>query len=552
MKLARFSFALLAAGLVSGCAISPRDNAQFFDRIPTENTPITVPTRSMSNFGDSLACMDKMLRDYKVPQVMVTSKILPDASGKVNVGSKDMVITALSVMSRTSGVFRYVDYEVDALKQDTVQNLTTLLLNAGQMRLSKPQLYVSGSITYMDQNVSVSRMGGGISATNWETGYSRDFMGTVFGMEMHLGDFQTRTLLPGVDSANQIVVGNAAHGLDIGGRIKKTGVQLNFSREVSQGTGPAVRTLVDLGMIELVGKWARVPYWQCLALDQTHPEFQAQMRAWWDDMNADERIKLFQNALRSSGYFNGPADAKPSNALREALQRYQADHSVVVTGNMGYESYERLAKDYVHFDGAGKFVRVGWGPVDKPTAVAKGGAGQFPVAKATLDGLKPRDDKQAMDAPKGREPKVTLLLSNREGEYTVGEALSFSVSLDRQAHVYCYYQDVGKQVTQVYPNPLQQTQPMRGNAALQIPDTSNPQSFSIEMDKAGREEVACFAADQEIMTRLPPALRGPALQPLMGVTSLEDMQKAFATATKDSKFGMARAKWVVSKKEGVK
>jgi curli biogenesis system outer membrane secretion channel CsgG len=536
------------ASFLCACAISPRDNTGMFDRLPVDNIPVTAPTRAISSFSDSLSCMDKMMRDYRVSQTLVTSKIIADSTGKVSVGMKDMVITALSVMSRTSGAFRFVDYEVDALKQDTVQNLTTLLLNAGQMRLQKPQLYVSGSLTYMDQNVSVSRIGGGISARNWETGYSRDFLGTVFGLELHLGDFQTRTLLPGVDSANQIVVGNAAHGLDIGGRIRKTGVQFNFSQEISQGTGPAVKTLVELGLIELVGKWARVPYWQCLALDQTHPEFQAQMRAWWEDMSAEERMRMFQNSLRSSGYYSGPMDSKPSPALRDAVTRYQADHSIVVTGNLGYETYERLAKDYVQFDGAGQFVRIGWGPPDKRTAPAKGGAAQISVVKNIVDGLKPRDDRPAMDAPKGREPQVTVLLSNRDGEYSVGEAMSYSVALDRQAYVYCYYQDVRRQVSQVYPNPLQRAQPMRGNSAVNVPDTSNPQSFTIEFDKPGREELACFATDQEIITRLPPALRGPALQPLMGVSSIDDMQKAFGVAMGESKFGVARAKWVIGKK----
>jgi Domain of unknown function (DUF4384) len=141
-----------------------------------------------------------------------------------------------------------------------------------------------------------------------------------------------------------------------------------------------------------------------------------------------------------------------------------------------------------------------------------------------------------------------VLLSNRDGEYSVGEAMSYSVALDRQAYVYCYYQDVRRQVSQVYPNPLQRAQPMRGNSAVNVPDTSNPQSFTIEFDKPGREELACFATDQEIITRLPPALRGPALQPLMGVSSIDDMQKAFGVAMGESKFGVARAKWVIGKK----
>ncbi len=534
--------------LVSGCAITPREYAAEFEKTPTLNMPTTAPVRSISSFSDSLSCMDKMLRDYKVSNVLISSKNIPDVTGKLSVATKEMMITSLSMMSRTSNTFRFVDFEIDAIKQDTVQNLTSLLLNAGQMKIQRPALYISGALSFMDQNVSVNRMGGGVSASRWDVGVTRDLMSTAFGLELHLGDFATRTLLPGVDSSNTIVVANTAFGADIGGRIKKTGIQFNFGNEVSQGTGPAVRTLVDLGLIELVGKWARVPYWQCVALDQTHPEFQSQMRAWWDDMSGDDRLRLFQNALRSTSYYAGVVDGRPNTALREAIAKFQADQNVMITGNVSFETYERLAKDYVRFDGAGNFVRVGWGPAEKRVAVAKGGAAHLPMTQKIIDSFAPQNNRPSIDAPRGREPQVTVLLSNRDGAYIVGDTMSYSVSLDRQAFVYCYYLDGRRRVSQVYPNPLQRTQPMRGNAATQVPDTTNPSSFAIEFDKPGNEEVACFAAEQEVITKLPPMLRGPALQPLSGVTSLEEMQKAFGAALGDSKFGVARVKWTVGKK----
>ena len=537
-----------AASALVGCAVNPRDHAKEFEQAPTLNMPSTVPTRSISSFSDALSCMDKMLRDYRVNPVLITSKNLPDATGKLSIATKEMLITSLSMMSRTSGAFRFVDFEIDGLRQDTVQNLTTLLLNNGQMKIQRPQMYVSGALSYMDQNVTVNRMGGGISARNWDLGATRDLMSTTIGLELHLGDFNTRTLMPGVDSSNTIVVANVAVGVDAGGRIQKTGIQFNCGREVSQGTGPAVRTLVDLGLIELVGKWARVPYWQCLALDQTHPEYQSQMRAWWDAMNGDDRTRLFQNALRSSGYYRGVVDAKPSTQLREAVMRFQADQNVTVTGNLGFETYERLAKSYVHFDGAGNFIRVGWGPADQRVGYAKGGAAHPPLTQQVIDSFKPRDNKPAIEEPNAREPKLSVTLSNREGQYNVGQNMSYSMFLDRQAFVYCYYQDVRGQVTQVYPNPLQRAQPMRGNAATQVPDTSNAQSFAIEFDTPGQEELACFATDQEIITKLPPTMRGPALQPLMGVTNLGQMQKAFETALSGAKYALVRKQWVIAKK----
>ena len=55
-------------------------------------------------------------------------------------------------------------------------------------------------------------------------------------------------------------------------------------------------------MIELLGKWARVPYWQCLTLEQTHPEFMRQMREWYEDASPATRGQLVRRSLLRRGY----------------------------------------------------------------------------------------------------------------------------------------------------------------------------------------------------------------------------------------------------------
>lgn len=535
----RGAIAAAAIGVsLAGCSISPREHAEFYQKLPVENRPVTAPIRSISSFSESLICMDRMLGDYGTPTTLITSKIIPDASGKISVATKDMAITALSQMSRTSNAFRFVDYEVEALRQDTVQNLTTLLLNAGQMRLLKPALYISGSISYLDQNVAINRLGAGIAHEKWELGYSRDLQGSAFGLELHLGDFNSRTLLAGIDSANEIVVANAARAFDAGGRILKTGVQFNLSQEISQGTGPAVRTLVELGLIELIGKWARVPYWQCLAIDQTHPEYQRQLRAWWDDMSGEERLRLFQTALKSSGYFEGAVDAKPTPALRAAITRLQADRGVTVSGSLDFETYEKLVRDYVVYDGAGTFVRIGWSAdrkysnfSDPATGHARGGAAQVKDNPAyTPQAAAARLPVPPIDATNARPLGLRASIGEPERVFAVGESLALTVSVDRQAFVYCYYLDSRKQMTQIFPNPEQKRLPLQGGRFVQIPDTAGTGGFAIELTHPGLEAVGCLATEKSVLAKLPPALRAQPLKSLDGIRDFEQLRGAFEQA----------------------
>ena len=350
--LARFRvFALLACittlALLTACAApaNVRSDTKFQSYASAADRPALRPVRSMSNFSESLMCMDRMFREAQLPTTLITSKQIPDFSTRVAVATKDMIITSLSQMSRLSNAFRYVDYEVDIARQDTVQNLTTILLNNNQIQLQRPALYFSGAIAFVDQNVLNNRTDLGTSGSRLDAGLSQNRVATIVALELHLGDFRSRTLIPGLDSANEVVIGNGVQGLDLAGRIGRYGVQFNVGRDYTQGTGAAVRTLVELATIELVGKWARVPYWQCLTLEQTNPNFQRQMRDWFDEGSPSVYNNLVQRSLVSQGYLvsNGSALDANNAELIAALGKFQADSGMVVSGVVDFETYGAIS-----------------------------------------------------------------------------------------------------------------------------------------------------------------------------------------------------------------
>ena len=125
--------AWLAVAVLSGCSINPTlsDRTDIIEKATVEQAPLVAPSKSASVLREGLACMDRMLASEQVPTTLVAVKSIPDPSGLFSTATKDMLITALSRMSRTSQAFRVVDYEIDALRQDTVQAITGLLLTSG-------------------------------------------------------------------------------------------------------------------------------------------------------------------------------------------------------------------------------------------------------------------------------------------------------------------------------------------------------------------------------------------------------------------------------------
>ncbi|RMX06898.1 DUF4384 domain-containing protein [Corticibacter populi] len=516
---------ITVASWLGGCAtpLDARKDREFQSNAHVHNRPTHRPVRSFTSFSDSLTCMDHMLRAADMPTTLITSKYIPDYSGRVSVATKDMIITALSQMSRVSNAFRYVDFEVELTRQDTVQNLTTILLNNNQLRLQRPALYLSGAIAFVDQNVINNRWDMGTSASRLETGYSANRNATLLGLEMHLGDFRTRTFIPGLDSSNEIIIANGGQGLDLAGRISDYGVHFNVGRDYTQGVGIATRTLVELAMIELLGKWARLPYWQCLTLDQAHPDFQRQLRDWYNAGNASQHRSLVQRSLASQGYL--PADVplreSDSQELRLAVARFQADHGMVVTGRVDFTTYERALRQFVEIDEEGRFTRIGWETGGRAT------------------GWPPQTQHLAIDL------QVENPVIDRT-RFESGTPIYLSSSLSRSAHLYCFMSNGHGQVIRLLPNAAMPHALLSANQTVRIPDWMSPNpGFLLDAGQPGTETVGCFASTRDMAGLLPGLTEPPALSLLGGVQGIDGVQQAFTQALGEGEFASQRVQWQV-------
>ncbi|MBB6579706.1 hypothetical protein HNP33_003822 [Comamonas odontotermitis] len=497
---------------LSACAIDPglSDRKDIIEKGITEQTPLVTPSKSASAMREGLACMDRMLAAEQVPATLIAVKSIPDPSGLFSTGTKEMLITAISRMSRTSQAFRVVDYEVDALKQDTVQTMTSLLLNNGQIELRKPQIYISGAISFGDKTVVSKRRSLGVSTANTDTGYSWDVLGSVVGLDLHLGDMNSRTLYPGLDSANELVVATGGKGVEIGGRatglprhIYRMGVQYEVAADNNQGAGAAVRLLVDLAAIELVGKWAKIPYWQCIDYEQNHPEFKRQMRTWFEEQTATDRINLAQRVLKAQGVWSGPIDGNDSTALRNALATYQASLDMTPVGIVNFETYTGLLRNYVGMSAEDKLA-----------------SSYSPQSNE----LKLREHALPMNEP-AHNGLTVALLGQKEPKLQIGNSVVLRIAPARSGFLYCYYKDAANVVSQIYPNPQQQAVVAQGNMGLMVPDVSQSNSFLIETARAGTEQVYCAMTAKPLTGRVPAALTNAKLEPLAGVTTIEAVQQ---------------------------
>ncbi len=66
--------------------------------VQTSAAPKTPAIKTITNFTQSLRCMDELFYAYGKQGIAITSAGIPDETGKVKTGTKEMLITAVSKM----------------------------------------------------------------------------------------------------------------------------------------------------------------------------------------------------------------------------------------------------------------------------------------------------------------------------------------------------------------------------------------------------------------------------------------------------------------------
>ncbi len=532
---------LTLLGALVGCAApDPRGYKDALEQAPSQARPVSLPVRSLTSFSTSLSCMDRLMRDMGRPATYISSKHLGDGGGKSPVAVKEMVVTALSEMSRTSGAFRFVDYEIDIGRQDTVQAISQVLLGINKLDLRFPDIYISGGVAYTESSIANRNESIGLSGEKVEVSADRSLTTSLVALDLHLGDFRTRTLLPGIHAANSMAVFSGGVSGEIGGRIKKTGVFFNVSRDNAQGQGATMRSLVEFGLIELIGKWAQLPYWNCLALPQTHPEFQRQLHSWYEAMSVAERIRLLQTALNTTGDYAGPVDGKTSQAFARALAQYQGNQNLAPSGMVTFETYEHLLAAYVDVDSTGHFVRVGW---DRRTPWQDNGtpeiSNQFAPKLAT-------NTLSLGETPAMRDLGLHVAAVAVGGKPAVGKAMQLNVSVQQNAHVMCWYQDGAGRVLQVYPNAKQPRALLAARSSVRVPNAAAEDLFSIVPESAAKEQALCMASTDNVQAQLPDGLNGPPLRVLKTWSSVDALREHLKTALRERGVQFSVTQWQAS------
>lgn len=236
--------ALTAILVLTGC--NPGKIAKP-DVVLAENSAVE---EKMNKYTDALENLNEIMEVYRESGINLA--IMPvenktSAIGKLPNDVTIMVKSAINEIGDKVHVYQYSD--------NVLSSIDKLYL-------------VEGAITEFD-TTSKSKRGfnaglhGGKGRGEYDADSSSDADDSTSTMtvDFNLIDAATGAYVPKVHTSNSIKIIKKSASNDFGFSILGSGFGLSASASKSQGVHSAIRLLVDLSMVELIGKFREYPYW---------------------------------------------------------------------------------------------------------------------------------------------------------------------------------------------------------------------------------------------------------------------------------------------------
>ncbi len=524
--------------LASGCAVNKVVKDVEKDIQIVRQGPKELPKRNITDFGDGLRCMDNQLLvfGYSPNEYTVLLEDIKDKTKKVNAGAKDMMISAISDMTRRSQVIQLIAYGADS------GNLVSFMTQAEHKGAYQniPPYDIIGSVTQLDKDIVrkqadlSAQAGGSVDGHNVGGGFglSASNSASVLGLDLSVITTHNIAVIPGVTTRNSVVIYKTGKAKDFDAGISKTGVNFSIATNTSDGTSQALRALVELSAIELVGKLLKIPYWKCLGLDPKHPDITREISDWHYQLVQNGSIHtLTKVQLYLRGYYNGPFDEVIDGDYNSAVITYKARLGLPQEPGVDLDFYTAFLNKTPDSVEPSKLA-----DIKKKIKADKNKKGR----KKTVTNKSDRKDtgKTAIlpktvttETPPADIPiQLDIASTSVTDTYQPGQDVFLTIKSNTNGYVSCYLES-SDEFYRIFPNRFSSDGFISSAGFIAIPD--NP-AYSVTADNNG-EMIHCVLTTKNVQTELPGALRLADFESLP-ISSRSEISMAYDKAT-SSRYG---------------
>ena len=304
-----FRAGLLAAlAILGGCASMDKAVSDTQKLYAESEQRKLKPAANLNDYSLALQRFGQMLQIYKKgdPTIYVQTRDIRDATNLSHplVGAEipgeitEMVRTAIN---RIGPNVVYIPFYPDYLVAQAQMG--------AQFGVTMPNYVITGALTEFDRALSGAgrsnnlslNFGKGRGETDAGADWKRTAILSSLGLDLNLVNFSTNQMMPQMQAANVMKVWNFS---------KETNASLGFygdsfgfklEGKYLQGRHSAIRTLVDLSVLELLGKATNTPYWRSIPGAQPDPVVVGNVRNTFNSMEQPMKIAMIQVMLQKYG-----------------------------------------------------------------------------------------------------------------------------------------------------------------------------------------------------------------------------------------------------------
>lgn len=488
------------------------------------------PEVKLTSYTEALVRLGLMTEIYDTGSVLIQSHPVGDKTGtSASTGGEipsDITEMLKSTLNTIGGNIRYIPYNPEYMEH---MNITGYSDFSGKLI---PQIVISGGITEFDRGLqtvgSGTNIGTDVSFTNAPRWTPDDSVGLNYSdsdkmglaritLDFNMLDFATMAGIPRMSTVNTLEVHK-------GMREKELGITLfgpTFGRKGSvkkvEGRHAAVRVLVEMSMIQMVGKYLSLPYWRLLGSDALpDPVVSRKVKRYFYSMDPAGRVSAVQQWLYLYGEnvgITGILDRSTSDALSHVIPSFPEGATSV--------DYATFAHVYNNI------------PIDERTLSRRGRLNQILAAGITLPGEQGSSEKKAnteknvagekeqkevvakkeQKAAKKEQKKSSPFLGlevaviyrpGNIGEFVLmsgdvlksGEQYKIVVEPEQNCYLYVLQRDSVERLFPIFPNMNghnRYSNPVRGRKAYVFPNDDN--YFYLDQQK-GREQIYFYTSEK--------------------------------------------------------
>ncbi len=300
----------------------------------------SAPQAKITSYTQALSDLGLMTEIFNTGKVKVQSDDIADNTG-LAVATKGEIqrnITEMikSTLNSIGGNVLFIEYNPAYIQNQMV---------TGYSNFDKkliPDVVVTGGITEFDRALETRGENTdadiGVKATGLPGWVPGDTAGIAYGdgtktgkaritLDFNLKNFQTLAGIPRMNTINSLEVHKAVREKELGITIFGPSFGLKGSIKKVQGRHAAVRLLVQLSMIQMMGKYLDLPYWKLLGDAAPDEVVISNLKKTYYGMSATQRIAKTQELLVLYGYpvtISGRIDAPTVDALSRLDPEFDA------------------------------------------------------------------------------------------------------------------------------------------------------------------------------------------------------------------------------------